>query len=138
MNQFVPIDNNISFEKHDTRHTSYITRHISFYTETILVGTKITMKLNFTSIYILFSIYHYNKIVVISSNLPTVNALKQDLKYTNSFETDKGSDRWPPIEGILLKKIIKVSSDTTVNPSGQSSQIHQNIRTKRDALEKAT
>ena len=110
-------------------------------TETILVDTKITMKLNFASIYIFFSIYLIycsSKIVVISSNLPTVNALKQDLKYTNSFDTDKDSDRWPPIEGILLKKIMKVSSDTTVNPSGQSSQIHQNIRTKRDALEKAT
>ena len=109
-----------------------------FYTETILVGTKITMKLNFTSIYILFSIYHYNKIVVISSNLPTVNALKQDLKYTKSFETDKGSDRRPPIEGILLKSLIQVNSDTTVEPPGQDYQILQNIRTKRDALEKST
>ena len=135
MNQFVPIDNNISFEKHVT----HVTRcRFSFYTETILVGTKITMKLNFTSIYILFSIYHYNKIVVISSNLPTVNALKQDLKYTKSFETDKGSDRRPPIEGILLKSLIQVNSDTTVEPPGQDYQILQNIRTKRDALEKST
>ena len=135
MNQFIPIDNNISFEKHDTRHTRC---RFSFYTETILVGTKITMKLNFTSIYILFSIYHYNKIVVISSNLPTVNALKQDLKYTKSFETDKGSDRRPPIEGILLKSLIQVNSDTTVEPPGQDYQILQNIRTKRDTLEKST
>ena len=135
MNQFVPIDNNISFEKHVT----HVTRcRFPFYTETILVGTKITMKLNFTSIYILFSIYHYNKIVVISSNLPTVNALKQDLKYTKSFETDKGSDRRPPIEGILLKSLIQVNSDTTVEPPGQDYQILQNIRTKRDALEKST
>ena len=135
MNQFVPIDNNISFEKHVT----HVTRcRFSFYTETILVGTKITMKLNFTSIYILFSIYHYNKIVVISSNLPTVNALKQDLKYTKSFETDKGSDRRPPIEGILLKSLIQVNSDTTVEPPGQDYQILQNIRTKRDTLEKST
>ena len=96
------------------------------------------MKLNFTSIYILFSIYHYNKIVVISSNLPTVNALKQDLKYTKSFETDKGSDRRPPIEGILLKSLIQVNSDTTVEPPGQDYQILQNIRTKRDTLEKST
>ena len=135
MNQFVPIDNNISFEKHVTRVTRC---RFPFYTETILVGTKITMKLNFTSIYILFSIYHYNKIVVISSNLPTVNALKQDLKYTKSFETDKGSDRRPPIEGILLKSLIQVNSDTTVEPPGQDYQILQNIRTKRDALEKST
>ena len=135
MNQFVPIDNNISFEKHVT----HVTRcRFPFYTETILVGTKITMKLNFTSIYILFSIYHYNKIVVISSNLPTVNALKQDLKYTKSFETDKGSDRRPPIEGILLKSLIQVNSDTTVEPPGQDYQILQNIRTKRDTLEKST
>ena len=135
MNQFITIDNNISFEKHVT----HVTRcRFPFYTETILVGTKITMKLNFTSIYILFSIYHYNKIVVISSNLPTVNALKQDLKYTKSFETDKGSDRRPPIEGILLKSLIQVNSDTTVEPPGQDYQILQNIRTKRDALEKST
>ena len=135
MNQFIPIDNNISFEKHVT----HVTRcRFPFYTETILVGTKITMKLNFTSIYILFSIYHYNKIVVISSNLPTVNALKQDLKYTKSFETDKGSDRRPPIEGILLKSLIQVNSDTTVEPPGQDYQILQNIRTKRDTLEKST
>ena len=133
MNKFVPIDNNVSFEKHDVTRCRF-----SFYTETILVGTKITMKLNFTSIYILFSIYHYNKIVVISSNLPTVNALKQDLKYTKSFETDKGSDRRPPIEGILLKSLIQVNSDTTVEPPGQDYQILQNIRTKRDALEKST
>ena len=131
MNLVITIANNISFEKHDTRC------RFSFYTETILVGTKITMKLNFTSIYILFSIYHYNKIVVISSNLPTVNALKQDLKYTKSFETDKGSDRRPPIEGILLKSLIQVNSDTTVEPPGQDYQILQNIRTKRDALEKS-
>ena len=110
----------------------------SFYTETILVDTKITMNLNFASIYIFFSIYCYSKIVVISSNLPTVNALKQDSKYTNSFETDKGSDRWPTIEGILLKSLIKVSPDTRVDSSGQSSQIQQNIRTKRDALGKST
>ena len=110
----------------------------SFYTETILVDTKITMNLNFASIYIFFSIYCYSKIVVISSNLPTVNALKQDSKYTNSFETDKGSDRWPTIEGILLKSLIKVSPDTRVDPSGQSSQIQQNIRTKRNALGKST
>ena len=133
MNQFIPIDNNVSFEKHDVTRCRF-----SFYTETILVGTKITMKLNLTSIYILFSIYHYNKIVVISSNLPTVNALKQDLKYTKSFETDKGSDRRPPIEGILLKSLIQVNSDTTVEPPGQDYQILQNIRTKRDALEKST
>ena len=110
----------------------------SNYTETILVDKKITMKLNFASIYIFFSICCYSKIVVISSNQPTVNELKQDLKYTNSFETDKGSDRWPPGEGILLKSLVKVSSDTTVGPAGQSHQIHQNIRTKRDALEKST
>ena len=135
MNQFIPIDNNISFEKHDT----HVTRcRFPFYTETILVDTKITMKLNLVSIYILFSIFCYNKIVVISSNLPTVNALNQDLKYTKSFETDKGSDRRPPIEGILLKSLIQVNSDTTVEPPGQDYQILQNIRTKRDALEKST
>ena len=59
------------------------------------------------------------------------------VQYTNSFETDKGSVRYPPMEGILLKS-LKVSSDATVDPSGQSSQMQPNIRTKRDALEKST
>ena len=117
----------------------HVTRcRFSNYTETILVDTKITMKLNLAPIYIFFTIYGYIKIVVIPTNLPTVSALKQDSKYTNSFETDKGSDRWPPIERIFLKRLIKVGSDTTIEPSGQRDQIQQNLRTKRDALEKLT
>ena len=113
----------------------HVTRcRFSNYTETILVDTKITMKLNLASVYIFFSIYGYIKIVVISANLPTVSALKQD---SNSLETDKGSAGWPPIQGIFLKSLLKVSSDTTLEPSGPIDQIQKNIRTKRDALEKS-
>ena len=96
------------------------------------------MKPNLASIYIFYSIYCCSKIVAISSKLPIVNALKQDSKYNNSIKTEKGSDRWPPIERIFLKRLINVSSDTTVEPSGQSDPKQQNLRTKRDALGKST